>query len=77
MNHREYWANKLAIIVQHTIFGLTSICWWDITSRIEENWDIDVTNPAIGIATVEEIDDSSDNRLNRVVKRRDILPQWI
>lgn len=43
---------------------LTGVCGRDIASRIEENGNVDVADPAVGIAAVNEIDDSSNNRLD-------------
>lgn len=37
----------------------------NVTSRIEKDWDVDIANPAVRVAAVQEVDESGDHGLER------------
>ena len=65
MNQREYWAIWLEFsYTLQRCRGHTGVGRWYITSRIEENWHIDVADPAVGVAAIQQIYNASNNRLD-------------
>jgi hypothetical protein len=45
-------------------WDLTSVRRRNVTSSVEEDRDIDIANPAIGVAAIEKIHEYRDNRLD-------------
>lgn len=66
MNHREYWAVLVRLEQLHQeCFGRhTGIRRRNIACRIEEDGNVDIANPAVGVAPVNEIHNYSNDGLD-------------